>query len=104
MLTSSGWSAEKAKPEVPPPGKPEAAAPQPEKILAQACDLLKTAQRFSFKAEVTDDRVYTGGKKLQFAFGLEAFVQRPDKLRINAQGDIENKQFIDDGKTIPLYD
>ena len=104
LLTSSGWSAEKAKPEVPPPAKPEAAAPQPEKILAQACDLLKSAQQFSFKAEVTDDRVYTGGKKLQFAFDLEAFVQRPDKLRINAQGDTENKQFFYDGKTITLYD
>jgi hypothetical protein len=48
--------------------------------------------------------VYTGGKKLQFAFDLEAFVRRPDRLRINAQGDIENKQFIYDGKTITLYD
>jgi hypothetical protein len=104
LLTSSGWSAEKAKLEVPPPAKPEAAAPQPEKILQQACDLLKSAKQFSFKAEVTDDRVYTGGKKLQFAFDLEAFVQRPDKLRINAQGDTENKQFFYDGKTITLYD
>jgi hypothetical protein len=104
LLTSSGWSAEKAKPKVPLPAKPEAAAPQPEKILAQACDLLKSTPQFSFKAEVTDDRVYTAGKKLQFAFDLEAFVRRPDKLRINAQGDIENKQFIYDGKTITLYD
>lgn len=105
LLTSSGWSAEKGKPEAPPPpAKPEAATPQPEKILQQACDLLKSAQKFSFKAEVTDDRVYTGRKKLQFAFDLDAFVQRPDKLRINAQGDTENKQFFYDGKTITLYD
>ena len=91
-------------PRCPRPAKPEAAAPQPEKILAQACDLLKSAKQFSFKAEVTDDRVYTGGKKLQFAFDLETFVRRPDKLRINAQGDTENKQFFYDGKTITLYD
>lgn len=57
LLTSLGWSAEKAKAPTPPPVKPEAAAPQPEKILGQACDLLKSAQKFSFKAEVTDDRV-----------------------------------------------
>jgi len=104
LLTSSGWSAEKGKPKAPPPAKQKATAPQPEKILQQACDLLKSAENFSFKAEVTDDRVYTGGKKLQFAFDLEAFVQRPDKLRINAQGDTENKQFFYDGKTITLYD
>jgi hypothetical protein len=104
LLSSPGWSAEKAKPVVPPPAQRGAPEPQPEKILQQACDLLKSAPRFSFKAEVTDDRVYTAGKKLQFAFDLEAFVQRPDKLRIDAQGDIENKQFFYDGKTITLYD
>lgn len=104
VLTSSGWSTDKAKLEPPPPAKSEAAAPQPEKILGQASDLLKSAQQFSFKAEVTDDRVYTKGKKLQFAFDLEALVKRPDKLRINAQGDIEDKQFFYDGKTITLYD
>ena len=95
LLTSSGWSAEKAKPEAPPPAKTEDPAPQPEKILQQACDLLKSAQQFSFKAEVTDDRVYTEGKKLQFAFDLEAYVQRPDKVRINAAGDLENPASID---------
>jgi hypothetical protein len=31
-------------------------------------------------------------------------VQRPDKVRINAAGDLENKQFFYDGKNITLYD
>ena len=105
LLTSLGWSAEEAKPAAPPAAKTAApATPQPEKILQQACDFLKATKQFSFKAEVTDDRVYTEGKKLQFAFDLEAFVQRPDKVRINAAGDLENKQFFYDGKTITLYD
>jgi hypothetical protein len=105
LLTSLGWSAEEAKPAAPPAAKPAApATPQPEKILQQACDFLKSAKQFSFKAEVTDDRVYTGGKKLQFAFDLEAYVQRPDKVRINAAGDLENKQFFYDGKSLALYD
>lgn len=103
-LSSPGWSADQAKAPGPQAVKLETAAPQPEKILQQACDFLKSAQKFSFKAEVTDDRVYAGGKKLQFAFDLEAFVQRPDKVRINAAGDLENKQFFYDGKTITLYD
>jgi hypothetical protein len=104
LLTSPGWGADEAKAPAASPAQAAAATPQPEKILQQACDLLKSAQQFSFKAEVTDDRVYTGGKKLQFAFDLEAYVQRPDKLRINGQGDIDSKQFIYDGKTITLYD
>jgi hypothetical protein len=105
LLTSLGWSAEGAKPAAPPAAKTAApATPQPENILQQACDFLKSVKQFSFKAEVTDDRVYTAGKKLQFAFDLEAYVQRPDKVRINAAGDLENKQFFYDGKTITLYD
>jgi hypothetical protein len=107
LLSSSGWSAGEVKAPAAPAtavAKPETPAPDPGKILQQACDLLKSAKQFSFKAEVTDDRVYTGGKKLQFAFDLEAYVQRPDKVRINAAGDLENKQFFYDGKTITLYD
>jgi hypothetical protein len=104
FLSSPGWAAEEAKPVAPPAAKTAAMTPQPEKILQQACDFLKAAKQFSFKAEVTDDRVYTGGKKLQFAFDLEAYVQRPDKVRINAAGDLENKQFLYNGKTITLYD
>jgi hypothetical protein len=104
MLSLPGWSAEKAKAPAPQPAKPATATPQPEKILQQMCDFLKSAKQFSYKAEVTDDRVYTGGKKLQFAFDLEAYVQRPDKVRITAAGDLENKLFFYDGKTITLYD
>src|SRR5512135_1512660 len=104
LLAAPAWSAGEAKAPAAPAAKPEAATPDPEKVLQQACDFLKSAPQFTFKAEVTDDRVYTAGKKLQYAFDLEAYVQRPDKLRVNAQGDLENKQFFYNGKTITLYD
>jgi hypothetical protein len=103
FLSSPGWSAEKSKAPAS-PAVPAGEAPQAEKILQQMCDFLRSAKQFSFKAECTDDRVYTSGKKLQFTFDLEAFVQRPDKVRINATGDIDNKQFFSNGKTITLYD
>jgi len=104
LLLSSPGSAQDTKAPAPQAAKPEVATPQPDKILQQACDLLKSAQQFSFKAEITDDRVYSGGKKLQFAFDLQAYVQRPDKLRINAVGDVANKEFFLNGKTLTLYD
>ena len=99
-----GWSAAETKAPTPQAAKLAPVPPQPEKILQQACDFLKSAKQFSFKAECTDDRVYSAGKKLQFAFELEAYVKRPDKVRINGVGDIENKQFFYNGKTITLYD
>jgi hypothetical protein len=68
------------------------------------CDFLKSQQQFTYKAEVVDDQVYQGGKKLQYGIDMETFVRRPDRLRVNAEGDLVDKQFYFDGKTITLYD
>jgi hypothetical protein len=81
-----------------------APAPDPRQVLQKMCDLLKSLQQFSYKAEVVDDQVYQGGKKLQYGVDMETFVRRPDRLRVNAEGDLVDKQFYFDGKTITLYD
>ena len=80
------------------------AVPDPEKILRQSCDFLKNQPQFSFKAEVDNDRVYAGGKKLQFGMEVKAAFRRPDKLRIDGDGDLESKRLIFDGKALTLYD
>ena len=79
-------------------------APEPDKVVQRMCDYLKSLNQFSYRAEVTDDQVYSGGKKLQYAFETETFVQRPDKLRVNTEGDLINKQFFLNGMTLTLYD
>ncbi len=83
-----------------------ATAPTPNAmtVARQMCDYLKSLQQFSFRAEVTNDRVYHAGKKLQYGLDMETFVRRPDRLRVNAEGDLVNKQFFLNGKTITLYD
>jgi hypothetical protein len=105
LMSLPGWSAEKAKA---PPALPAKQAmtpsPDPRQILQKMCDFLKSQQQFSFKAEVADDQVYYGGKKLQYEIDMETFVKRPDRLRVNAEGDLIDKQFFFDGKTITLYD
>jgi hypothetical protein len=81
-----------------------ATEPDPLKVLQQMCDYLKSLKQFSFRSEVVDDQVYYGGKKLQYGIDMETFVRRPDRLRVNAEGDLVNKQFFFNGKTITLYD
>lgn len=81
-----------------------APAPNPMTVIRQMCDYLKSLQQFSFRAEVTHDQVYHAGKKLQYGLDMETFVRRPDRLRVNAEGDLVNKQFFFNGKTITLYD
>ena len=78
--------------------------PDPLVVVRQMCDYLKSLKQFSYRAEVLDDQVYYGGKKLQYGIDMETFVRRPDKLRVNATGDLVNKEFFFNGKTITLYD
>jgi hypothetical protein len=82
----------------------KATEPDPMKVLRQMCDYLKSLKQFSFRSEVADDQVYYGGKKLQYGIDMETFVRRPDRIRVDAEGDVVNKQFFFDGKTITLYD
>ena len=93
---------------VPDAGAQQAAAtakePDPVVVMQQMCDYLKSIKQFSFRTEVADDQVYKGGKKLQYGIDMETFVRRPDRLRVNAEGDLVNKQFFFNGKTITLYD
>ena len=91
---------------MPAPQAEKATAPEPDprQILQKMCDFLKSQQQFTYKAEVADDQVYYGGKKLQYEIDMETFVKRPDRLRVNAEGDLVDKQFYFDGKTITLYD
>jgi len=111
-----GFGQEKAPPQAvtpapqaapaPAPGAPPAkeAVPDPKEILRQCCDFLKNQPQFSFKAEVANDRVYAGGKKLQFGMEVQAAFRRPDKLRIDGDGDLDSKLLIFDGKALTLYD
>ena len=108
-LTGSALSQQQQqKQEAPPPAsqgeKATAPEPDPRQILQKMCDFLKSQQQFTYKAEVADDQVYYGGKKLQYEIDMETFVRRPDRLRVNAEGDLVDKQFYFDGKTITLYD
>ncbi len=78
--------------------------PDPLVVLRQMCDYLKSLQQFSFHSEVMDDEVYLGGKKLQYGIDMDTYVKRPDAVRVNAVGDLVNKQFFLNGETLTLYD
>ncbi len=109
MAPGAGFGQEKAPPQPPQAAAPGAQAvkeaiPDPKAIIQQSCEFLKKQPKFSFKAEVTNDRVYAGGKKLQFGMEVAAFFQRPDHLKIDGDGDLESKELVFDGKTLTLYD
>ena len=51
--------------------------PQAREILQNMCGFMKSQQAFSFRAEVTDDRLSDKGEPVQYSFDLEAYVRRP---------------------------
>ncbi|MFZ0928264.1 MAG: DUF2092 domain-containing protein [Syntrophobacteraceae bacterium] len=96
------WPPPKVKAQATPATPP--AEPDPMVIMRQMCDYLNSLQQFWYHSEVTDDQVYYGGKKLQYGIEMDTYVKRPDKLRVDAEGDLVDKQFFFNGKTITLYD
>lgn len=109
VAPAAGFGQEKRPAQTPQAAAPgptaaKASIPDPKEILRQSCYFLKNQPQFSFKAEVASDRVYHDGKKLQFGQEVAASFRRPDKLRIDGDGDLESKQLVFDGKTLILYD
>jgi hypothetical protein len=96
--------APEAKTPVPQAKPAKTADVDPKQVVRQMCDYLNSLKEFSFKGEVTDDHTYEAGNKLQFAFGLEGYVKRPDRIRLNAKGDLQNKEVFYDGKAFTIYD
>ncbi len=78
--------------------------PDPMAMLHGMCDYLGSLRQFSFHGVVDYDEVYSGGKKLQYGAEMELYVKRPDMLRVNAVGDILNKQFFVRNDSLTLYD
>ncbi len=109
LLASPGWSADKAKTPAASDAKtakPQTPGiePQAAEILKKMCDYLKGLQQFSCQAEITEDLLLTTGQKIQLGKSVEASVRRPNQMRAESQGDVENRQFLYDGKTITLMD
>jgi hypothetical protein len=78
--------------------------PKAEQIFRQMTDFLKSAQSFSFEAEITRDEVLPSGQKLQFGAIADYAVRRPNRLQGNYNGDRRQASFYYDGTTFTFTD
>jgi len=85
------------------PGAPVIAA-EAEQMVKQMAAYLGSAQEFTFHADITFDHVLPSGQKLQFAATEDVALQRSGRLYIEWSGDLGDRQFWYDGKTVTLYD
>ncbi len=91
-----------------PPAATSSAAPavaeQADLLLRQMAEYIGTAQQFTFHADITFDHVLPSGQKLQFSAAEGVALQRPGRLYVEWSGDLGDRQFWYDGKSVTLYD
>lgn len=99
-----------AAPAVAAPAAADAAVPgrvidrAAERLMVDFCGLLKAADRFSFQVDASFDEVLKSGTRVQYHKSSEVLVQRPDRLRVDAESDKGARSYFYDGKTLAVYD
>lgn len=78
--------------------------PQAEVLLRQMSDHIKQVPATIMHLTDTIDDVQADGRKIQFAHVRKLTVVRPDKLKIETMGDVTNRIFWKDGKTLTVLD
>ena len=99
LVISTAWSAEKPKESTAPKIEPQAA-----QILKKMSDYLKGLKQFSVTADITEDVLLDSGITIQDGRTATASVRRPNRLRINSSGDVDDRQTFYNGKTLTILD
>jgi len=81
-----------------------AVAEQADRLLKELSSYIGSAEQFTFHADITFDHVLPSGQKLQFSATEEVALKRPGALYVEWSGDLGDRQFWYDGKSITLYD
>ncbi len=92
-------------------GLPVAAADDPpniearaDRILRDMSDYLKSADQFTFHADVSYDEVLVSGQKIQYGGTGKISVHRPDRLRVEHRGDEGDLRVVFNGQTLTMHD
>jgi hypothetical protein len=77
-------------------------SPEAKAVLDGMTSYLKGLQAYSIEAHGTRDEVIEHGFKLQHNETASLKVQRPNRMRAEVSGDLKNREFVYDGKTITI--
>ncbi len=87
----------------PSPAKSDLIEPAAIDALNQMGTYLRTLNDFQVTAAVTSEDVLADGEKLTYAHTTTVLAVKPDKLRVEIQGDQKSSLFLYDGKTFTLF-
>ena len=83
---------------------PPVVAEQADRLLRQMSEYIASAEQFIFHADITFDHVLPSGQKLQYTSSEDVALERPNRLYVEWSGDLGDRQFWYDGKSLTLYD
>lgn len=74
-----------------------------DQILSEMGEYLATAPEYSFEADITYDTETAQGQSLQYGGVAKVAVRRPDRLRVEFDGDERRTRVVLDGQTFTVY-
>ena len=77
--------------------------PQAQAVLDRMTATLNSLQRYAITAHITRDEVLPFGYKLQNNESARMWVERPNRLRVEVDGDIKNRAYIYDGSQLTMF-
>lgn len=78
--------------------------PRADELMRTMSDRLRRAGAFSLVADETYDEVPEHGPRRQLTNTRRVSLRRPDRLAGDATGDVMNRSFFYDGRTMSIYD
>lgn len=107
-LTPTAGFAQTPAPKAPAPPEATPVPPQPLEPEALArlkamSDLLKGASSFTFKATTDREQPSTNGQMLDFFNVSQIAVTRPNQVRLDTKGGLQDASLWYDGKTVTIY-
>jgi hypothetical protein len=81
-----------------------AVAPAADRLLKEVGAYIGSAKAFIFRADISFDHVLPSGQKLQFSAVEEIVLERPGRLYVEWNGDLGDRRFWYDGKSVTLWD
>jgi hypothetical protein len=77
--------------------------PQAQAVLDRMTATLNSLQRYAVTAHITRDEVLPFGYKLQNNESARMWVEAPNRMRVEVDGDIKNRTYIYDGSQVTMY-
>ena len=78
-------------------------SPEAKAIVDRMTTAIQGLQSYSISANGTRDEVIDHGYKLQHNESARLLVNRPNQMRASISGDLRNREFVYDGKTVTIF-